>query len=847
MNTNLPINDILPRLKQVLAEKSTAILSAPPGSGKTTVVPLALLHEKWLVGKKILLLEPRRLAARMAASFMARQLGEKTGETVGYRVRFDHRIATATKIEVVTLGLLIRRLQRDPELTGIGLIIFDEFHERTLEGDLALALCRDVQEGLREHLRLLIMSATLAEEQLSLLLGKAEILTGGSTLHPVDNIYIPPPTATDSQRADHIARNTVSAIRSSLKQQQGDVLVFLPGQGEINLAREMLSVNPPQNTVILPLYGAMKLSEQAKAIQPDPQGKGRIILTTTIAETSLTIEGVTVVVDCGWKRVPRFDVRSGLTRLETVRISLASAKQRSGRAGRLGPGCCYRLWSKGIELGLHPFDRPEIHQADLAPMLLELALWGAPSPQQLCWLDPPDPELIAQARDLLQQLDALDRHGAITAIGREMVELPVHPRLAHMILQARGKNNIRLACDIAALVSERDILGADADSVDLDDRLNALHNFRQHKKTTQGLHLAACHQVDLVSKELNQLIPRLMAKGSPTSLSTGGLLSLAYPDRIASKRASTAYQYKMVSGRGASLPPHDRLQGNPLLAIGAMDGRRKDGRIFNAAPFAADELQQLHSQRFTRKEEFFFDQDHQSVRSLERTFLGQIPLTQRPLPHPDPEKIVQALIGEVRRTRLELLPWTQEAKSLQQRILCLQKWQPETGWPNLSPDYLLETLEVWLGPYLNGMKTTAALRTLSLEKILRNQIKWPLQKQMEQEAPTHLKVPSGSKIRLQYTEDKEPVLAVRLQELFGLEDTPVICRGQVKVQLHLLSPAGRPVQITNDLRGFWETSYHLVKKEMKGRYPKHYWPDKPLQAQATSRAKPKVAASANKR
>jgi len=834
----LPIHIVLPRLKETLAAEQSALLTAPTGSGKTTVVPIALLGQEWLAGKKILLLEPRRLATRLAASFMAGQLAEQVGETIGYRVRFDQKISKKTKVEVITEGVLTRRLQQDPELDGVGLIIFDEFHERSLEGDLALALCLDIQDGLREDLRLLIMSATLEGDTLSTLLDGAPVIRGEGKLYPVDISYLPPPADIDSPRPDHIARMTVRGVRQALQEQSGDLLVFLPGRGEIHRVMEGLTPIVADDTIVLPLYGAMKLAEQTRAVRPDPAGRRRVIVTTTIAETSLTIEGIAAVVDCGWKRVPRFDAASGLSRLETVRISRASAAQRSGRAGRLGPGTSYRLWSKGVDLGLQPFDRPEILQADLAPLILQLALWGVRSPDQLRWLDSPDPNSVVRAGELLFQLEALDEKGAITEIGRKMAGLPVHPRLAHMLLQARGIDNLRLACTIAALVSEQDIL-RNSETVDLEDRLFVLHRFRGQGNRRGRAGGAACRRVDRVSRQLLHMLKKQAGSGPQTTYSPGGLLSLAFPDRIAAQRPESSLKYQLVTGRGAVLPPHDRLQGAAFLAVAAMDGRRREGPVFLAAPLDRGELIDLHGRRCCRKEEVFYDRQQQAVRAWERMMLGQMEIARKPVSRPDPEKIRTALLAEIKRTELQLLPWNREARDLQQRILSLRCRQPESDWPDCSDGTLIKTLEHWLGPYLNGMKTAANVRTLRLEEMLRNQLDWSQQKRLEQEMPTHIRVPSGSRIRLQYRAGEAPVLQVRLQEMFGMAETPTVCRGRVKVLLHLLSPARRPVQITDDLKGFWESSYHQVKKELKGRYPKHYWPDDPLQARATSRVRPR--------
>ncbi len=838
METSLPISKVIPELRQTLQARTTAILSAPTGSGKTTALPIALMEESWLQGKKIILLEPRRLAARLAATFMAAGLGEEVGERVGYQVRFDRRISAATRIEVITNGLFIRRLQDDPELGDVGLVIFDEFHERSLEGDLALALCLEIQQELRADLRLLVMSATLAEESLADLLTKAPVITGQGRSFPVENRYLPSPPELDSPRPDHIARMTARGIRYALAEESGDMLVFLPGRGEINRVMDLLTPQVGDNILVQPLHGGMKLQDQARAVRSDPDNRQRIILSTTIAETSLTIEGITTVVDCGWKRAPRFDAASGLTRLETVRIAKASARQRSGRAGRLGPGVCYRLWHRGVEQGLQPFDRPEILQADLAPLVLELALWGENDPTRLRWLDPPGEIPLQQARQLLMDLEAIDTRGHITKAGRAMAALPIHPRLSHMLLAAEGKDNRAFACDIAALASERDILRGRDIPVDLEERLHVLSRFRRHGSRMTNIDLPACRQVERVRQQLARLLPRQSGKNSEL-LSAGALLSLAYPDRIAGLRPGSSLSYKLVSGRGAVLPAHDRLQSTPFLAIAAMDGRRAEGLIYLAASLTKEELQALHDHRIVPEETVAFDPDCRAVRGSVITRIGKMEIARRPLKKPDPLLVQEALLAAIRQEGLNTLPMNKQTINLVRRIRLLAKFEQEESWPDFSDKALLTTLEDWLAPYLTGIKSMAGLQRLNLGEIFLARLDWRQQQQLKRETPTHLRVPSGSRVGLQYQEDGPPILAVRLQEMFGLETTPTICRGRVRVLLHLLSPARRPMQITDDLKGFWENSYHEIKKELKGRYPKHYWPDDPLNAEATARVKRK--------
>ncbi len=839
MKTKLPIFQIVPELRQTLNAGTTAILSAPTGSGKTTALPLELFRETWLKGKKILLLEPRRLAARLAADFMAVNLGEEVGKTVGYQVRFDRRISAATRIEVITEGLFIRHLQDDPELNDVGLVIFDEFHERSLEGDLALALCRDVRQGLREDLRLLVMSATLADKPLADLLDNAPIITGHGRSFPVTNRYLPPPADLDSPRPESIARMTARGIRHALSEESGDMLVFLPGKGEINRVMNLLTTRMDDNILVQPLHGGMKIQDQARAVQPDPKNRRRIILSTTIAETSLTIEGITTVIDCGWKRAPRFDAASGLTRLETVRISKASARQRSGRAGRLGPGICYRLWHKGVEQGLQPFDRPEIVQADLAPLILELALWGENNPSRLRWLDPPDDAAVQQAKRLLMDLEAIDRKGHITGQGKAMASLPIHPRLSHMLLRAGNKRNRSLACAVAALVSERDILWGRGHSVDIEDRLHALSRFQRHGNKMTNINSPSCHQVESVRQQLARQVEKQAGTISTQSLSAGALLSLAYPDRIAAIRPGSRLGYRMISGRGAVLPGHDRLQSTPFLAIASMDGRRAEGRIYLAAALTKKELHTLHGHRIVQEETVHFDSDSQAVRGNIVTRIGKMEISRRPLHKPDPLLVQEALLAAIQQGGIHVLPWSKQATNLLQRIRLLTEFDKENIWPDFSDTALLDTLDEWLGPYLSGIKSMAGLQRLKLEEILPARLDWQQRKQLDREMPTHLRVPSGSKVPLQYQKDGPPILAVRLQEMFGLSTTPTVCRGRIRVLLHLLSPAQRPMQITDDLKGFWENSYHEIKKELKGRYPKHYWPDDPLHAQATAGVKRK--------
>lgn len=841
--TQLPIHKILPELRGHLASREAVILSAPPGSGKTTVVPLALLTEPWLAEKTVLMLEPRRLAARLAAGFMARQLSEEVGRTVGYRVRFEAKVSSATRVEVVTEGVLTRRLQNDPELTGVGLIIFDEFHERNLQGDLALTLCLDVIGGLRDDLKLLIMSATLDTGGISRLLDNAPVVTGSGQTYPVAMEY----SRASQPLAPHpreIALQMAGAIRKALAEQPGDILAFLPGGAEIRHTQALLNAGVPSAEIAIhPLFGDLSLAAQTAAVQPDRQGRRRIILATPIAETSITIEGIHTVVDSGWKRRPQFDPNSGLSRLTTQRISRASATQRTGRAGRLGPGHCYRLWSIGEDHGLKPFDPPEILGADLSQLVLDLARWGVHDPDRLRWLDPPPAGHFSQAQSVLRTLGALDLQGHITPLGKKIAELPTHPRLGLMLLTAAKHGAASLACDLAALLSERDIIKGRERSADIEDRLHALAAFRTDGRAAAqslGADTDGCRRVEQSSRQLRDHLSKpARHKSTDTAMNAGELLALAFPDRIGQRRAEKQGQFKLTSGRGAVLPPHDRLMAHEYLAVAELDAGRTEGRIFLAAPLDRESLLTLFSDRLQREEKVFWEEQSNTVKAQQIMRLDELILKTTPLAKPSPEAMLAALLSGIRIRGLALLPWSDNARELQARLQCMQLWQSEAGWPDVSDAYLLENLEQWLAPYLTGMRSGEHLKKLDLAAIFAALLDWQHRSQLDREAPTHLTVPSGSQVKLRYTPGEPPVLAVRLQEMFGLADTPRICNNTVPVLLHLLSPARRPMQITQDLRGFWEGAYHEVKKELRGRYPKHHWPDDPWQAQPTSRVKPR--------
>lgn len=838
----LPINDILPALKNALRASGAAVLQAPPGAGKTTQVPLALLKEPWLAGRSIVMLEPRRLAARAAASRMAHLLGESVGQTVGYRIRFEAKVSPPTRVEVVTEGILTRRLQSDPGLEGVGLVIFDEFHERHLHADLALALCLDSQRTVREDLKILVMSATLDGEAVAGLLGGVPVLSASGRAFPVDVRY----AAADP---DHRLPETVArAIARALDREQGDVLVFLPGAWEIRRTQRLVEREAARRGAdVYPLYGDLPWAAQTRAIQPSAGGRRKVVLATPIAETSLTIEGVGVVIDSGLVRVPEFDARSGLSRLTTVRISRASAEQRAGRAGRLGPGVCERLWTEATQRGLVARPTPEIRSADLAPLALELAQWGVRDAEALSWLDPPPPGALAQARGLLTDLGALDRDGMITPTGRAMASLPVHPRLAQMMLQADALGLGRLACDLAALLSERDILaGAPARSCDLQERLDALQAFRDraHRSAeSPEADVDACRRVDQAARQYQRLLRNPGADRPADPDAVGILLAFAYPDRIARQREAGDVRYVLASGRGVRLPAHEQRLRSSWLVAAHVDAGEAEGTIHLAAAVEIARLRELVPSRFRTVDMIRWDAQLGRVVAQREERLGELVISSAAIANPDPERIRAAALEGIRGFGLAALPWSRETREWQARVLSLRHWCPEEGWPDVSDEGLIETLEEWLGPYLDGVTRREQFGRVDLVAALNAKLDWNQRQRLEEGAPTHLTVPSGSRLRLEYRPGESPVLAVRLQEMFGVADTPRVAWGRVPVTLHLLSPARRPIQVTQDLRGFWDRTYAEVKRELKGRYPKHPWPDDPWHEVPTARATPQARRS----
>jgi ATP-dependent RNA helicase HrpB len=813
--SNLPITPVLPSLAKALAGHPNVILAAEPGAGKTTRVPLALLAESWLKGRKIVMMEPRRLAARAAASRMAQSLEEPVGQTVGYVVRLDRKISAATRIEVVTEGILPRRLQADPGLADVGLLIFDEFHERSLDGDLGLALALDVQSGLRDDLKILVMSATLDEVRLSCFLGEAPVISAPGRAFPVETRYGGRP-----ERAT-LARDMARAVRANLAEARRGILAFLPGEAEIRRTEEALRESSlPAGIAVMPLYGAMSLGDQDAVIRPAGEGCRKIVLATTIAETSLTIDGIDVVIDCGLKRSPRFDPATGMTELATVRVSQASADQRRGRAGRQGPGLCLRLWPEQEMRALKAHDEPEILIADLAPVVLELANWGVADRTAVRFLDPPPEAAFAQARDLLIQLDALDEKGAVTPMGKLMARLPLHPRLAHMIVRARDLGAGALAADLAAVLSERDLLGREA-GADIADRLASLRKGNVSKPLRDRMKSAAQQIRSLAGLD----------KEDTGDVSPGVLVALAWPDRIAQARGGRG-RFRLSGGGGAILPEHDALAREEFLAVAMTDGASGDQRIFLAASLARDDIESHFAAHIKERDIVRWDNRAELVVANRQRRIGALLLEDRALAAPDPQAIAQAMTKGVAEMGLAALPWSDTAQTLKARLRFLRRVFPEEGWPDLSDSVLLKTIDHWLTPYLAGMTRRAHLDRLDMLAIISTLIPHELKRRLDKLAPRYVAIPSGADIAIDYETDGDPVLRARLQEMFGLKETPRIADGRALLRIELLSPARRPLAVTQDLKSFWVNAYPQVRAEMRGRYPKHQWPEDPLNAVA---------------
>ena len=818
----LPIDAVTGDLTRCLQRETRAVLVAPPGAGKTTRVPLALLDEPWTQGQRLIVLEPRRLAARAAAQRMADTLDDSLGGVVGLRVRMQSRVSGRTRIEVVTEGVFARMILDDPGLEGVAAVLFDEFHERSLDADMGLALALDAQAGLREDLRILVMSATLDGARVSRLMGECTVIESQGRAFPVETRHAP-----RDPRA-RLEEEVGKVVLRALAEEPGSLLVFLPGQGEILRTAELLRERIKNPAVdVAPLFGAMDREAQDRAVQPAEKGRRKVVLATSIAETSLTIEGVRVVIDSGLARVQRYEPDLGLSRLETVRVSRAAADQRRGRAGRTEPGVCYRLWEEASTGAMEPYATPEILSADLSGLVLDLAAWGARDPASLTWLDAPPAPAVKEARALLRDLGALDHEGAITEEGRAIRALPLPPRLARMVVDAARAGEAALAAQIALVLVER---GLGGDGADIADRVQRLRADRS-RRAEDGRRLAGGWE-QAARKATGEAPP----VGSDLS-DCGRLMTLAWPDRIAKARGKPG-EFLMANGRAAFVEPQDRLAREPWLAIAEVTGRAAAARILSAAALSAADLEAVAGARLVTQEATTFDRSAAALRTRRTQRLGAITLSEQTRPTPANAESAAELARGVAALGLERLAWTKAQVQLRDRVMFLRRTKIE-DWPDLSLEALAKEPETWLAPFIEGRTSLAAITPDDLDAALDALLPWDLKRKLDAEAPTHFEAPTGSRVAVDYEAEGGPVLAIRVQELFGLATHPSLAQGRAPLTLHLLSPAHRPIQITRDLPGFWKGSWAAVKADMKGRYPRHPWPDDPAAAAPTTRAKPR--------
>jgi ATP-dependent helicase HrpB len=818
---SLPIDAVLPELTGALRANNAAVLVAPPGAGKTTKVPLVLAKEDWAKDRRILVLEPRRLAARAAAERMAKTLGERVGETVGLRVRFGSKVSRKTRIEIITEGIFTRLILDDPMLDGIAAVLFDEFHERSLDADLGLALARDVQQGLREDLRLLVMSATIDGARVAGLLGHAPVIESEGRAFAVETRYA-------GRDAGMIEPQMADTISRAMRAEPGSLLAFLPGAAEIRRTQTQLESRTDASTDVVALYGALADDEQDRAILPAPSGRRKIVLATSIAETSITIEGVRIVVDSGLARVPRYEPDVGVTRLETVRVSRATADQRRGRAGRTEPGVCYRLWDEPQTAALEPFARPEILAADLSSFALDLAAWGA-APDKLSFLDPPPRPAFAEAKALLTELGALDADGRITEEGRRLRQLPLPPRLARMVIDAAAKGSALQAAELAALIGER---GLGGDDIDLRERLNALRRDRSNRgRDARGM-AQRWAEIALESPTSKSSSER------EAELDVGALLALAYPERIAKNRGGGSGAFLLVNGRGTNIDRASPLAREPFLAVAELTGTAAQGRVLAAAAITLDEIEARFAGRIETRDEVSFDAASGSLRGRRSRKLGAIALAEQPIqvePNGDTAKL---LADNIASSGLDRLPWTKAIQQWRDRVMFLRASEGDE-WPDLSDAALAQSARAWLAPLLADKTALGQIAPDEFGAALGELLPWPLRRRLDAEAPTHFEAPTGTQAPIDYEAGGGPKIAIRVQELFGLDRHPTIAGGKIPLLIELLSPAHRPVQTTRDLPGFWRGSYSAVRTEMRGRYPRHPWPDDPIAASATRRAKPR--------
>ncbi|MBP2000995.1 ATP-dependent helicase HrpB [Paenibacillus shirakamiensis] len=829
-----PIDEVMPELKTALRQNTAAILVAEPGAGKTTRVPLALLEEEWLQDQDIILLEPRRLAARSAAIYMSNQQGEQVGGTVGYRIRQESHTSANTRITVVTEGILTRMLQSDPSLPGVGLLIFDEFHERNLHADLGLALSLECQQLLREDLRILIMSATLDAEPISNLLNHAPIVQSSGTMFPVETRYLPQSKSGSTQPMEQLMANTILA---AIQRDKGSLLAFLPGVREIRRVEQQLlqSGELPSSIHIVRLYGNMTQQQQAEAIQKAPEGERKIVLSTSIAESSLTVEGIHIVVDAGLRRTQLFSSRTGMGKMTTIRAARDSADQRRGRAGRTAPGVCYRLWTESEHQLMASRTTPEILEADLTSLALELAVWGVRDPAELCWLDQPQESRYQHAIQLLIQLGAVDKDGKITSHGKAMAYLAIHPRLAHMVLVAKALGYGRVACYVAIVLEEKSRLKLDEQDIRTSvERVMLLVTGRRSSssETWHGEEAQLLRSTKELMKRLG-LEDEVEHSVEEAMDKCGLLCSLAYPDRIGKRRADG--RYVLRNGRGAEFRRQQPISSSEYIVAVEVEDSGMESSILMAAPLDEGDILDFYQPELEQVREIAYDQRGKfTARTLKK--LGAIILSETRNQPPTQEEMQKAMLDAIRSDGLSILPWTDKCIQLQQRAILLGRYL-DKDWPDYTEEALLLKAEEWLYPYLDGIRNRNDVQRLPLYQMLLNLLTWTQQQILDEQAPTHFVVPSGSRIPIQYGTEY-PYIAVRLQEMFGLTDTPKIAYKELPLTLHLLSPASRPVQVTSDLRSFWNTTYFEIKKDLKGRYPKHYWPDQPLEAIATRKVRP---------
>ena len=814
--------EVVPEITEQLQANNRLIIHAPPGAGKSTIIPLALLDAPWLEGKKIIMLEPRRLATRSIAVRMADLLGEKVGQTIGYRMRFDTRISGQTKVEVVTEGILTRMLQSDNALEDVGAVVFDEFHERSIFADVALALSLETQTILRPDLRLVVMSATLDIPELQSKLD-APLVESLGRQYPIDYRYV------DRHEVRMIPEMVAQTVMEVCDEKEGDVLAFLPGEAEIKRCEEILN-KQLDNIAVLPLYGQLPHNRQQFALRPHPKGLRKVVLATSIAETSLTIEGVRNVVDCGFVRSAKFDTRSGLPSLQTTEITVDAANQRAGRAGRLGPGYCVRLWSKGRHHQLSEHRKPEIEEADITNLVLDLAAWGTTDPTDLMWLTPPPVGAVHQAKATLASVGAIDEDEYITPHGKAMHNLPCHPRIAHMLLVAREHNCPDLASDLAAMIEERDPLGKEA-GIDINTRIELLRRQRRDNRMTRAM-----SRIEKIALSYRRILDIEVSNATYDPYETGLLLVSAFPERIACARPGNNAQFQLSSGAYAVAHHSDDLAYESWLAIAHMNLREKNGRIFLAAPLNPQDLAPM----LKSHDVVMWDSKDDELVAEEQLRIGSIILKKQVIQDLDPDLRVKAICKALKKDGAHMLNFDDEVKQWQYRVLSLVKWNEEGEWPDVSTASLLATVEDWLSPYLQKVRHGSELKKLPLAEILRNSLDWQQQKTLNTLAPARIEVPSGSNVKIEYQANTSaPVLAVRLQELFGLAQTPTINNGKQALLLHLLSPGYKPLQVTSDLTSFWNNAYFEVKKECKRRYPKHAWPDDPWTEQAVRGVKRK--------